>query len=555
MKAVDLHVHSTYSDGTDTPSEIVSKALSKGLKAIALTDHDTVEGVDDILSAAAGTGLEIVPGIELSTEYKGKDIHILGLYINTYDKDFLTSLETFRDSREGRNEKMCENLRQMGIDISMDVLRGENPDCVITRSHMGDFLLKHGYVSTKREAFERFIGDHCKAFVPREKISPEMAVTLIKKAGGIAVLAHPILYKMSKAELGILITLLKEKGLDGIEAVYSEYTPADERLIKKYAADCELLLTGGSDYHGSAKPDIDLGCGKGHLFVPEEFLDKLKEHYLMSFRLNFKPEESTLFFDMDGSLLNDDKEISPETYRAIEEAVSKGYLFAISTGRPKTSASALIDRLNLSRFNPVVSAFNGGIVYDYNSGEILHKCTLSDSLSDRLRAFGLNHGVHFHTYSEDEVVCERETEEIGYYSNYVKMPYVIADNCNEYSKEIYKYLFMHMTDKPLLEKLQSEIREDFGDEVQCLFSNDKFLEILPKESGKGNALVKICELTGRNPKATYSFADADNDVSMFKASARSVALLNAYPVAKAAAGYISFTDNNHDGLVPFLNCL
>lgn len=555
MKAVDLHVHSNFSDGSDSPSEIVKKALSKNLSAIALTDHDTIEGIEEITKCAAGTGLEIIPGIELSTEYNGKDVHILGLYINIYNSEFLKSLVSFRDSREARNEKMCANLREMGIDITMDELRKANPDCVITRSHFGDYLLSKGFVSTKKEAFERYIGDHCKAFVPREKITPEMGVSLIKKAGGIAVLAHPILYKLSKPNLEILISTLKDAGLDGIEAVYSEYTPADERLIKQFANKYNLLLTGGSDYHGTAKKDIDLGTGRGHLFVPEEFVSELKNFYLKNFPTECSAKESTLVFDLDGSLLNDEKIITPKTYSALKASVEKGYLFVISTGRPLSSVLNLVEKLNLTDLSPVISAFNGGIIYDCKSKETTYKSTLSPEIAEGLREIGLRLGVHYHSYTATEVISEKDDEEISFYSNTIKIPYVVKENCNDENSDVYKYLFMHLTDKKVLENVAEEINKKYGDKVLCLFSNDKFLEVLPSGSGKGQALLKICSLTGRKTTGTYTFADAGNDVSMFEVSARSIALFNAFPEAKACADYITFTDNNHDGLAPFLNCL
>lgn len=277
MKSVDLHTHSNKSDGSLSPSALVDLALEKGLAAFALTDHDTTDGLDEAIVYAKDKPIEVIPGIELSSEYHGKDIHIVGLYIDHHCDNFLSRIQEFRDSRVTRNEKMCNNLKEAGIDISFEKLTNEYPESVITRAHYAKYLFKYGYVKSLPEAFDRYVGDHCKYFVPREKITPSQAVELILSSGGIPVLAHPILYGMSSTQLDILVSSLKEVGLVGIEAIYSTYKPADEREIRKLAAKYDLAISGGSDFHGTAKPDISLGTGKGKLFVPEEVLTNLKK--------------------------------------------------------------------------------------------------------------------------------------------------------------------------------------------------------------------------------------------------------------------------------------
>lgn len=277
MKSVDLHTHSNKSDGSLSPSALVDLALEKGVAAFALTDHDTTDGLDEAIAYAKDKPIEVIPGIELSSEYHGKDIHIVGLYIDHHCDNFLSRIQEFRDSRVTRNEKMCNNLKEAGIDISFEKLTNEYPESVITRAHYAKYLFKHGYVKSLPEAFDRYVGDHCKYFVPREKITPSQAVELILSSGGIPVLAHPILYGMSSTQLDILVSSLKEVGLVGIEAIYSTYKPADEREIRKLAAKYDLAISGGSDFHGTAKPDISLGTGKGKLFVPEEVLTNLKK--------------------------------------------------------------------------------------------------------------------------------------------------------------------------------------------------------------------------------------------------------------------------------------
>ena len=331
---VDLHVHSTCSDGTFTPEELVDYAIQKGLTAFALTDHDTVNGLDRAIRYADGLRQaqaaspvissrndaddrfpvsfsrndaaarlpvsfsrndavarlpvssvpdsdvprvpEIIPGIELSTEYQGKDIHMVGLFIDYRQPEFAHYLEDFIRSRENRNEKMCALLREHGIDITYEALLSEFPGAVITRAHFARYLLSHGYIQSMKEAFDRYVGDHCPCFVPREKVTPAQAVELILGAGGVPVLAHPILYHMSDDRLDTLVAELKKIGLVGIEAIYSTYNTAEERQIRGLASKYDLKISGGSDFHGANKPKIDLGTGWGKLYVPDEVLENLR---------------------------------------------------------------------------------------------------------------------------------------------------------------------------------------------------------------------------------------------------------------------------------------
>lgn len=276
---IDLHVHSTCSDGTLSPTELVDYAIQKGLSAFALTDHDCVEGLDTILSYAKSlpNAPEIIPGIELSTDENGQEVHMVGLFIDHHNPEFNQYLQEFIESRTTRNKKMCHLLQEHGMNITYEELEAEFPGAVLTRAHYAKLLMKHGYVKSIKEAFERFLGDHCPCYVSREKITPVMAIDLIRKAGGLAILAHPILYHMSDARLDALVQKLKEAGLTGIEAIYSTYSPAEERHIRKLAAKYDLLLSGGSDFHGENKPGLDLGTGYGKLYVPEEVLLALKK--------------------------------------------------------------------------------------------------------------------------------------------------------------------------------------------------------------------------------------------------------------------------------------
>lgn len=277
-RIVDLHVHSTESDGTLTPEDLVAEAKKAGLAAFALTDHDTCQGVCKAMPLAASAGIELIPGIELSTDYHGKEVHIVGLYIDIENEQLLKKTAEYRKCRSERNALMVEALRKEGLSITMEELVAENPDCVITRANIARFLYEHGQIKSVREAFDRYIGDHCKCYVGRLKVASTDAVRLIKEAGGTAILAHPLLYGLSNTNLQKMIDELKPAGLDGLEAIYSTYTTGEEQQMKRLARENGLLISGGSDFHGSNKPDIALGRGRGHLYIPYSILEEIKAH-------------------------------------------------------------------------------------------------------------------------------------------------------------------------------------------------------------------------------------------------------------------------------------
>ena len=275
-QTIDLHVPSTASDGTFTPTELVAAVKEAGLCAFALTDHDTVDGIAEAKAAADAAGIELIPGVELSCDYKGKEVHMVGLYLDETNPRLLAHLARFRDNRDNRNQKMYEKLNEEGFAISEEALRELFPDAVLTRAHVARFLLEHGYIKDISEAFEKYIGDGCRCHVPREKITPQEGVELIHHANGKAVLAHPVLYHMSDDRLSELITDCLSCGLDGIEALYSTYQPGDERYIRRLAEEYGLAVSGGSDSHGSNKPHIRLGTGTGRLMVPYRLLEPFR---------------------------------------------------------------------------------------------------------------------------------------------------------------------------------------------------------------------------------------------------------------------------------------
>lgn len=277
LRTIDLHTHSTESDGTFTPEALIQLASDTGLSAIALTDHDTVGGLKRAGAAANALGIELVPGIELSTDYNGTEVHMLGFYIDESSPVFQKKLQTFLDSREVRNEKMAFLLQKEGFDISIEKLYQAYPESVITRAHFARYLVERGAVKDRDTVFRKYLGDDCRCYVPREKITPFEAIELIHLGGGLAFFAHPVLCHMNFDRLRSFVKDLKESGLTGMEAIYSMNTPGDERNMKRLAKEFDLLISGGSDFHGENKPYIHLGTGKGNLHIPYSVLEDIKK--------------------------------------------------------------------------------------------------------------------------------------------------------------------------------------------------------------------------------------------------------------------------------------
>lgn len=282
MKYIDLHVHSTASDGSYTPSELVQYAIHKNLSAFALTDHDTTAGIDEALTEARRLNTEagrqlisVIPGIELSAEHNGKDIHILGLNIDYQDKTFNSQVEVYRKSREERNNKMIGLLQKNGFPFTAEMVYERFGDAVITRAHYAILMVEGGYVADKNEAFEKYLNPGCPCYIPRTKVTVIDAVKMIMAANGKPVLAHPLLYKLRDTDLDALVSLLKSNGLQGIEAIYSSNHGTDEADMKALAKKYDLFITGGTDFHGLAKPVLDLGVGYGDMKIPEELLSYL----------------------------------------------------------------------------------------------------------------------------------------------------------------------------------------------------------------------------------------------------------------------------------------
>lgn len=281
---IDLHVHSNHSDGTLSPEELVALAVKTGVSSFALTDHDTVSGVAKAKNAAlkytdAGISINVISGTEISAAYRERDIHILGLFVDETNPSLLSALQESIKGRDRRNELMAERFQALGIPLTLQELRLENPDTVITRAHFAKYLIEHHHVKTSEEAFRRYLNYDAPCFVPREYMQPEHAVSLILQAGGIPVLAHPLLYKLSPTELEALLVRLTDAGLKGLEVYYSSNTAFDEQICYGLANRFGLLMTGGSDFHGANKPNLYMGTGRNHnLNIPEQVLAPLVEY-------------------------------------------------------------------------------------------------------------------------------------------------------------------------------------------------------------------------------------------------------------------------------------
>lgn len=276
MKRIDLHTHSTASDGSCTPTEVMEAAVNAGLVAVALTDHDTMQGVPEAMEAAEKLDIECIPGIELSAVYGDREVHIVGLFLDPRDSVLAKRLDSFRQIRKQRNLRMIEKMQAAGVDITMEKVRDLEGDAVITRANLARYLVHVGYAVSIKEVFDKYLSPGLPFYVPKTGVTPEDAVRAIRDGGGTAILAHPLLYDFTPAQLDTCIELLKNYGLQGIETYYSTYSPADERNMKRLADRHGLLWSGGSDFHGSVKPHIQIGKGMGHLVIPYDILDKLR---------------------------------------------------------------------------------------------------------------------------------------------------------------------------------------------------------------------------------------------------------------------------------------
>ncbi len=277
MKYCDLHCHTTASDGSDTPAELVKLARDAGLAAIAVTDHDTLEGVKEAIAVGKELGIEVIPGVELSVQFHVGNMHMLGYLIDLDCKELQKVLARVQKARADRNPVILKRLQGLGLPVTMAELEAVAHGGQIGRPHIARLLTEKGYVKSVSQAFELYLKKGAPAYAPKSILTPEQAIGAIHRCGGVAVLAHPFSLGLSRPDdLDGVIADLVHKGLDGIECYYSEhskeFTDTCLAIAKKYG----LIVTGGSDYHGKAKPYIKLGRGKGGLRVPYSCVEAIK---------------------------------------------------------------------------------------------------------------------------------------------------------------------------------------------------------------------------------------------------------------------------------------
>lgn len=275
MKRIDLHVHTTASDSTASPAEAVRLAKEAELSAIAITDHDTVSGYAEAAEAGKKYGVEVIPGIEISTKY-GRAVHILGYYIDPDSDKLAPVLEWVVHDRDERNRKMAELMAADGLPVSYEEMH-RRFGAVIGRPHFAEVLVELGLAKDIRDAFDRYVEKGQKYYLPRNFLSIERSIEIIREAGGVPVLAHPFQYKLDDAGLRELIEHCMESGLQGMECRYSGYSVEQSKYLCRLAEEYGLIKTGGSDFHGDNKKHISIGTGTGHLEVPYKYLEKLRQ--------------------------------------------------------------------------------------------------------------------------------------------------------------------------------------------------------------------------------------------------------------------------------------
>ena len=277
MSRIDLHLHTTHSDGSFSTGEVMAFAKQAGLKALAITDHDIIDGIPEATAIGRELEIEVVPGVEISSRLGESELHILGYFLNWTDPLLAQRLSTLRDSRHLRNPKIVQRLNDLGIPITYEEVRALAGTESVGRPHIARLLMEKKFVTSAKEAFDRYLANGRPAFVDRELPEPAEAVRWIREAGGVPVLAHPTWVRTSAEGLRVLVRELKAAGLGGIEVHYSTHTPSQTTEYLDLAKQCDLLVTGGSDFHGVTKPDIEVGIGRGQLKVSEKLLDPLRK--------------------------------------------------------------------------------------------------------------------------------------------------------------------------------------------------------------------------------------------------------------------------------------
>ena len=273
---IDLHTHSNCSDGSMTPTELVAHAASRGLKAIALSDHDTVAGIDEAIKAGEEYGVEIVPAIEFSVQ-SDTETHILGFFIDHKHPKLFEALENINKTRWERTVNTCNNLRNLGFDVTIEEALELAPSGLIGRAHFAKILANKGYTSSVKEGFDKYLANGKPAYDGTQYLTAADAVKLIREIGGLSFVAHPHLIRLDDAKLREFLTELKNEGLCGIEGYYNEYSEEMQVYFQSVAKELGLEICGGTDYHAKMKPHIEIGIGQGNMEIPYSVLERIKQ--------------------------------------------------------------------------------------------------------------------------------------------------------------------------------------------------------------------------------------------------------------------------------------
>jgi len=273
---IDLHAHTSASDGTLSPKELVNLAKSEGIEAIAITDHDTIEGVSEALEAGEKNGIEVIPGVEISIDHQPGSMHVLGLFVDIESKKLNEYLTDLQASRSSRNPRIIEKLNEVGLSITMEQVREISGGGQVGRPHIASALLKNGHVSSIQQAFDKYLKKGALAYYERRRLSREKAVDMIHGAGGLVILAHPGTLGVNRISFNNLMSELKEVGFDGIEVFYNNHSQVDEDRLMKIVDEFGFIISGGTDFHGDNKPSIKLGIGYGNMAIPYELLQEMK---------------------------------------------------------------------------------------------------------------------------------------------------------------------------------------------------------------------------------------------------------------------------------------
>lgn len=274
--AVDLHTHSTYSDGTDTPAALIRAAASAGLEAVALTDHDNLDGIPEALDAAGQAGIELIPGVELSCEWEAGGFHMVVLWLEPESGPLQDRLVELQQGRANRNRAMVAKLAGLGVDITYQQVLDEAGGTGVGRPHMAAILVRTGVVESMSEAFDFYLAAGRPAYVGRVRLTPEAAIELARASGAVPIIAHPHTLGIFRRELDTELTRLAGLGLVGLEAYYPEYEPDTRLELVERARQAGLIPSGGSDYHGAYKEGLHIGNGYGDLVVDREVLEELR---------------------------------------------------------------------------------------------------------------------------------------------------------------------------------------------------------------------------------------------------------------------------------------